>query len=70
MSLRGKKPTDIQKRLKALFYGASSVGKTTAVINFPCPYLIDTERGAENTQYVKILEKIMGLSFKQLTWMN
>ena len=46
MALRGVKPEKIQKRLKALFYGNSGVGKTTASINFPKPYLIDTEKGA------------------------
>lgn len=64
MALRGKKPTEIQKRLKALFYGAAGVGKTTAAINFPSPYLIDTERGAENSQYIKILEKNNGAVFQ------
>lgn len=64
MALRGKKPTEIQKRLKALFYGGSGVGKTTAAINFPNPYLIDTEKGAENSQYIKTLEKNNGAVFQ------
>lgn len=64
MALRGVKPEAIQKRLKALFYGAAGVGKTTAAIHFPFPYLIDTEKGAENTQYVKILEKSGGAVFQ------
>ncbi len=64
MALRGKKPETIQKRLKALFYGTAGVGKTTAAIQFPKPYLIDTERGAENNQYVKILEKNGGAIFQ------
>lgn len=55
MPLRAKKPEAIEKRLKALFYGPPGVGKTTAAIQFPRPYLIDTERGAENPQYVKML---------------
>lgn len=54
--LRGKKPTTVQKRLKCLFYGPAGSGKTTAAIQFPRPYLIDTERGAENDQYVKLLD--------------
>lgn len=58
--LRGIRPTAIEKRLKALFYGAAGVGKTTASIQFPKPYLIDTERGAENTQYVKLLNSVGG----------
>jgi hypothetical protein len=61
--LRGKKPEAIQKRLKALFYGKAGVGKTMAAIQFPKPYLIDTERGAENQQYINILEKSGGVIF-------
>jgi DNA polymerase III delta prime subunit len=64
MALRGKKPALIQKRLKVLFYGQAGVGKTTAAINFPKPYLVDTERGCENDQYVKILEKNGGVIFQ------
>src|SRR6185312_17208467 len=64
MALRGVKPKAIQKRLKALFYGSAGVGKTTAAIQFPQPYLIDTEKGAENTQYIKILEKNGGSIFQ------
>lgn len=61
--LRGKKPTTIEKRLKLLLFGKAGVGKTTAAIQFPKPYLIDTERGAENDQYVNILNKQGGASF-------
>lgn len=60
MALRGVKPTTINKRLKALFYGPAGVGKTTAAIQFPKPYLIDTERGAENASYVKLLNDAGG----------
>ncbi len=64
MALRGAKPQQIQKRLKAFFYGNAKVGKTTAAIQFPKPYLIDTERGAENDKYVKMLEKGGGVIFQ------
>jgi len=64
MALRGKKPEKIEKRLKALFYGSAGVGKTTASIQFPKPYLIDTEKGAENDQYVKILEQVGGAIYQ------
>ena len=64
MSLRGIKPEAVQKRLKALFYGAAGVGKTTAAISFPKVYLIDTERGAENSAYVKRLSANGGSIFQ------
>lgn len=64
MALRAKKPEAIEKRLKALFYGNAGVGKTTAAIQFPKPYLIDTEKGSENDQYVKLLQKSGGVVFQ------
>lgn len=48
MPLRGKKPKDVDKRLKMLLFGRAGVGKTTASLQFPNCYVIDTERGAEN----------------------
>lgn len=64
MALRAKKPEAIKKRLKVLFYGNAGVGKTTAAIQFPKPYLIDTEKGSENEQYVKILTESGGSVFQ------
>ncbi len=64
MALRAVKPESIQKRLKALFYGTSGVGKTTAAIAFPKVYLIDTERGSENSQYTDKLSKNGGVIFQ------
>lgn len=64
MPLKAKKPKAIEKRLKALFYGMAGAGKTTASIQFPKPYLIDTERGSENNQYIKLLEKSGGAIFQ------
>lgn len=61
MALRGKKPEAIEKRLKALFFGPSGSTKTTVAIQFPRPYLIDTEKGAENKEYVDLLKKAGGL---------
>lgn len=62
--LRAIKPEKIEKRLKAFFYGRAGVGKTTAAIQFPAPYLIDTEKGAENNQYIKLLEDSGGVIFQ------
>jgi hypothetical protein len=64
MGLRGVSPEKVVKRLKALFYGNAGVGKTTAAINFPKPYLIDTEKGATNDQYVETLRKSEGAIFQ------
>jgi hypothetical protein len=64
MALRAKKPEAVEKRLKALFYGGAGVGKTTAAIQFPKPYLIDTERGAENDQYTQLLHDSGGVIFQ------
>lgn len=62
-ALRGIKPTKVEKRLKALFFGPAGSGKTTASINFPRVYLIDTEKGAVNDSYVALLEKNGGAYF-------
>lgn len=59
--LKAVKPEAVQKRLKIFLYGAAGSGKTMAAIQFPSPYLIDCERGAENDQYVKALEKAGGV---------
>lgn len=64
MALRGVKPEKIEKRLKALFYGQAGAGKTTAAISFPKPYLIDTEKGATNDQYVRLLKSNGGVVFQ------
>jgi hypothetical protein len=64
MALRGKKPEATEKRLKALFFGEPGSGKTTAAIQFPRPYLIDTEKGAENEQYVKKINAVGGAVFQ------
>lgn len=64
MALRGVKPEKIEKRLKALFYGNAGAGKSTAAASFPAPYFIDTERGIENDQYVKLLADNGGAVFQ------
>jgi len=44
-----------QKRFKALIYGDPNAGKTMMALHFPEPYIIDTERGAENEEYSKLI---------------
>jgi adenosyl cobinamide kinase/adenosyl cobinamide phosphate guanylyltransferase len=48
MALRAKKPEAVQKRLKLFMFGPAGVGKTTAAIQFPNCYIIDSEKGSEN----------------------
>jgi hypothetical protein len=64
MGLRAKAPKAIEQRMKALFYGEAGVGKSTAAINFPKPYWIDTERSADKPQYAALVEKQGGVVFQ------
>lgn len=61
MALRGTEPTHTDKRLKLMLYGPPGVGKTTAALQFPKPYFIDTERGAEHDEYVDKLKAAGGV---------
>lgn len=45
-------------RLKALLYGGAGVGKTTAAVQMPRPYVIDTEKGA--VHYGEIIKRNEG----------
>ncbi len=45
--LRAKKPEVKKKRLKMFIFGPAGVGKTTAAIQFPEAYIIDTEKGTD-----------------------
>jgi len=60
MALKAKKPAMIEQRLKCLFYGSAGVGKTMAAIQFPKPYIIDTEGSTNKPQYVRAIEKVDG----------
>lgn len=60
MALKAKKPSVVDCRLKALFYGSAGVGKTYAAIQFPRPYIIDTEGSTNKPQYVRLIEKSEG----------
>lgn len=60
MALKAKKPAMIESRLKALFYGSAGVGKTMAAIQFPKPYIIDTEGSTNKPQYVRAIDAVDG----------
>lgn len=54
--LKAKQPTEVQPgHTKSLIFGASGVGKTTFALQFPRPFFIDTEGGADLKHYQKIL---------------
>lgn len=59
--LKAVKPEAVPKRPKIFLYGAAGSWKTSTAIQFPSPYLIDTERGAENEQYVQALKAAGGV---------
>lgn len=64
MPLRGEVLKAEDKRFKAVFYGGAGVGKTTAAIQFPKPYVIYTEDGINHDSYRKLLEKSGGVVYK------
>lgn len=68
MALRGKAPEPAAKRLKALLFGEAGAGKTTAAIQFPRPYVIDTEMGAENDQYAASIRSGGGAYWQCNDW--
>jgi hypothetical protein len=47
MVLKAKAPEVKEKRLKMFVYGCAGIGKTTASIQFPNAYIIDTEKGTD-----------------------
>lgn len=64
MVLKGKKPNEVKvSKPKFMIYGESGVGKTFFALDFPRPYLIDTEGGAVREQYTKKLESVGGAYF-------
>lgn len=56
MALRAVKPETKEKRLKMFVFGPAAVGKTTALIQFPNNYIIDTEKGSDH--YAKTITKM------------
>ncbi|MFQ5771513.1 MAG: AAA family ATPase [bacterium] len=68
MPLKGTIPDVKSSRLKFLLYGGPKVGKTTASLKMPKSYLIDTEKGAVQKQYIDLLKKNKGLRFEAHTF--
>lgn len=64
MGLRGVKAEETPQRFKVFFYGDAKIGKTTASIQFPKPYWIDTEGCADKPIYVKLLDQAGGMVFQ------
>lgn len=62
MALRGIKPEAKEKRLKMFVFGPAAVGKTTAAIQFPHNYIIDTEKGSDH--YAKTITKMGSVVFQ------
>lgn len=61
--LRGKTPEPQEDRLKMLLFSDAGVGKTTAAVEMPRTYFIDTERGANKKQYTEAIIKNSGVYF-------
>lgn len=57
--MRGRKPEEIKRsKPKFILSGESGVGKSFYMLNFPKPFIIDTEGGAVEPQYVKKMKEV------------
>lgn len=64
MTLKAKHPEQVKPtKPKMLISGESGVGKTFFALDFPKPYLFDTEGGATREQYQEKLKKSGGVYF-------
>lgn len=64
MALKAKQPEEVKPtKPKMLISGESGVGKTFFSLDFPSPYLFDTEGGANRSQYQEKLKKSGGVYF-------
>ncbi|MDP4145607.1 MAG: AAA family ATPase [Bacillota bacterium] len=61
MALEAMKPKVSKNRLKLFMYGNAKVGKTTLSIQFPKPYIIDTEGTTDKSKYVDLINKSNGV---------
>lgn len=64
MALKAKQPIDVlPTKPKFMISGSSGVGKTYFSLQFPRPYIVDSEGGANRQQYQDILKKSGGAYF-------
>lgn len=64
MALKAKAPEEVKAtKPKMLISGEPGVGKTFFALDFPMPYLFDTEGGATREQYQQKLKKANGVYF-------
>jgi hypothetical protein len=64
MPLKAKPPEKVKPgKPKFLISGESGVGKTMFALDFPKPYIIDTESGATRPQYQEKLKRVGGVYF-------
>lgn len=64
MPLKAKQPVEVKpSKPKMLISGESGVGKTFFALDFPKPYLFDTEGGATREQYQNKLKASGGVYF-------
>lgn len=64
MTLKARKPESVKpSKPKFLISGESGIGKTFFSLQFPRPYLIDTEQGATRQQYQDRLKEAGGVYF-------
>lgn len=66
MALRAKKPAERPFRIKMAMRSAPGVGKTTAAIQMPKPYIIDLDGGTDH--YNELIEKAGGAVFDRVEY--
>ncbi len=55
MALKATKPVVAPNRLKLFLYGNAKIGKTTLALQFPTPYVIDTDGSTNKPKYVDLI---------------
>ncbi len=63
MALKAKKPVVEANRLKLFLYGNAKIGKTTLALQFPSPYVIDTDGSTNKPKYVDLIVNGGGSSY-------